>query len=381
MSARSHNFRSLEGLRGYMAWTVVVGHVLGLTGYIHWLPDFLTWNFINAGSAVNVFIIVSGFVITHLLMSRDEPYGPYITRRAFRIFPIYLVCLVIGGLTLVLNEFVRASPWLAGHENAAAVTAEIESHMGLHWLLHLGLVHGMVPDSVLPRASDAILGPAWSLSLEWQFYLVAPLLVGLMRRNLAWQLGVAASLIAGFLLFRTDLLGEWRRTSMLLLAIPLFLIGIFSRLYFDRLRQAPLWLVPTIGVVAAVIFRHSIRYECVVWAIFLSASILEVRPVDPGRERWVRMLHALTANRWVTWLGQVSYSTYLVHLPFLSLLVFGSYEAFGWRSQKSMLGVMGVGCVLLIPLSRALFLGIEKPFNQLGGRIARRRPVTVPQAS
>ena len=38
------------------------------------------------------------------------------------------------------------------------------------------MLHGIVPETILPRSSIALLGPAWSISLEWQFYLVAPLL-------------------------------------------------------------------------------------------------------------------------------------------------------------------------------------------------------------
>ncbi len=38
----------------------------------------------------------------------------------------------------------------------------------------------MVPENVMPFAGTAFLGPAWSLSLEWQFYLVAPVLIGLL---------------------------------------------------------------------------------------------------------------------------------------------------------------------------------------------------------
>lgn len=47
----------------------------------------------------------------------------------------------------------------------------------IHWNipLHLLMLHGVVPEVLVARAPGAFLAPAWSVSLEWQFYLVAPL--------------------------------------------------------------------------------------------------------------------------------------------------------------------------------------------------------------
>ena len=47
--------------------------------------------------AVMIFVILSGFVITHLVVEKHEPYGPYLGRRALRIFPIYLFALLLAS--------------------------------------------------------------------------------------------------------------------------------------------------------------------------------------------------------------------------------------------------------------------------------------------
>jgi peptidoglycan/LPS O-acetylase OafA/YrhL len=44
-------------------------------------------------------------------------------------------------------------------------------------LAHLFMMHGAVPNDVLPHSEYAFNMPAWSISLEWQFYLVAPLFI------------------------------------------------------------------------------------------------------------------------------------------------------------------------------------------------------------
>lgn len=41
-------------------------------------------------------------------------------------------------------------------------------------LAHIPLIHGLIPPSALPDAAAAFLGRAWSISTEWQFYLIAP---------------------------------------------------------------------------------------------------------------------------------------------------------------------------------------------------------------
>lgn len=64
-------FTALEGLRGWLAWTVVLCH-LAMTSDIH--AKGLGPAAVEAGrAAVFVFMILSGFVITHLVIVRPEP--------------------------------------------------------------------------------------------------------------------------------------------------------------------------------------------------------------------------------------------------------------------------------------------------------------------
>ena len=72
-------FQAIEGLRGVLAWAVVFSHLV-------YFADIYTHGFggriAHLGRpAVLIFIIVSGFVITHVIIERPEPYGSYLTRR------------------------------------------------------------------------------------------------------------------------------------------------------------------------------------------------------------------------------------------------------------------------------------------------------------
>src|SRR3984957_6679693 len=72
---------TLDLSRGFLSWIVGGGHVVWLAGY-HGIIQH------NAGVyAVDGFIILSGFVIAQLLLTKNEPYGLYIFRRFKRLFP------------------------------------------------------------------------------------------------------------------------------------------------------------------------------------------------------------------------------------------------------------------------------------------------------
>ena len=56
------------------------------------------WFIAQAGFwAVAVFVMISGFVISHLLIEKSEPYGAYIVRRLMRLLPAFLVASVLGA--------------------------------------------------------------------------------------------------------------------------------------------------------------------------------------------------------------------------------------------------------------------------------------------
>src|SRR5438270_6252769 len=87
--AAVERFAPIEGLRAWLAWGVFFGHIalfagLSRIGIPSGAADL-------ASDCVQIFIIVSGFVITHLLLAQQEGYPSYIARRFFRLFPAFVV--------------------------------------------------------------------------------------------------------------------------------------------------------------------------------------------------------------------------------------------------------------------------------------------------
>ena len=76
----------------------------------------------------------------------------------------------------------------------------IASNIAAYLLPCLLLLQGVIPDQLFSHAGDAFLAPAWSLTLEWQFYLIAPLIIAGFLLKRGKELLVASSLLALFLL-------------------------------------------------------------------------------------------------------------------------------------------------------------------------------------
>jgi peptidoglycan/LPS O-acetylase OafA/YrhL len=93
----SHLFE-LEVVRGLMSWWVVVGHVLAFAGFQEDNVPSVIALVMHGAYAVNVFMMMSGFVIAKLLTEKNESYKVFITRRFLRIYPVFFVALALAIL-------------------------------------------------------------------------------------------------------------------------------------------------------------------------------------------------------------------------------------------------------------------------------------------
>jgi peptidoglycan/LPS O-acetylase OafA/YrhL len=365
-------FLALDGLRGYMAWWVVIGHALHLSGLQDVAPAFLT----GGDHAVNVFVCLSGFVISHLLLERQEAYGPYLTRRAFRIFPIYWFALACALVLSQMYDFVYAGDWVFQHEMRAARAAVTDAGFAKYLLLHVGLLHGLVPDTWLPYSSTAFLAPAWSLTLEWQFYLVAPLIVAGLATRGRTRLLTLLLLSAVWIMFKKVIPLQWQYPAVLPLSLHFFMLGILSRVFLPVLARAGNWVLPVGLISAATLAPYSVRVEFAIWIVFLAASCAQLRVAQKGGETeapYIRVLRLVTSNRAARWLGEFSYSTYLIHISLFSLVGWIAAQLFGAWTQSVSIASTLLAVALLVPLSAALYRLVEQPCIRLGAELARPR--------
>lgn len=351
----------IEGLRGVLALWVLFGHALAAAGLgAGWRGPFAV--IAAGGHAVDVFIIISGFVIFYLIDTARETYGRFIWRRVLRLYPAYLVCLAAAALVLPLSVTTYAnSPWPHGlNENRVMVALSGIAHFPEHLGLHLLMLHSLVPDSVLPYSSYAILGTAWSLSLEWQFYVLAPPLFFLLLRGPFTALAVIALACAAHFLIAGQ-------EGMLPRHIPMFALGIASYYVWQSWsRSMPAWpLLVVAGAALAYLLTHT--PAIVIWtAVFLAAT----QPTALFARPLLAILESpplLAAGRW-------SYSVYLSH-PVLLVLNVAVLRRIGAEhlGQWAFFGILlTLTVATTVAASALLYRYVEAPVIALG---RRPRPV------
>jgi len=351
-------FKGIEGTRGWLAWAVVATHISVFTGLTKIVPHGV-WLHIPGDDAVRVFIIISGFVITHLVLTKAEPYGLYIARRFLRIFPAYLVCLAIGILIAPLSvDAVETYRYSEPYQlrDFLIVAQQYHHHLWAHIVAHLLLLQGVLSNHVLPQSQMMFLPPAWSLSLEWQFYLVAPAWIYALRR---FPVVTVIGTLVAWQFWNRHLSGGYVMPSALPASGLYFLIGMASRLLIKYLPKTERYPFAEIIACAALALLDKDFIPLVVW-VALVAYFQQPKT-------WPILDGALAKAA-----GARSYSVYLLHIPLIYLGLYLSarvlHLSLWWTEALSIaLTVLGV----LIG-SELIFRYVETPAinfaRSLGGQ-------------
>ncbi|MDR2983390.1 MAG: acyltransferase [Nocardiopsaceae bacterium] len=244
--------------------------------------------------------------------------------------------------------------------------ASDHAHLGQHLLAHFTMLHGMIPNRWLPYSEYAFNSPAWSISLEWQFYLVAPLVVMIMRERLLLLIGLAALLTAADAALK--MFGPFtEQPAMLPMAVAYFGAGIASRIVFDRIQHLR-WLV--IALMLAIVFSPMKQFwPFLVWLIVLSGLSLgtfaDLNFVETAYRR-------ILENRVVLYLGSRSYSIYLCHYPVLSVTAWLWFHHAGAPANMVRLAILTPPLIMLA--AEMTYRTIELPGMALGRRVAALLP-------
>jgi peptidoglycan/LPS O-acetylase OafA/YrhL len=367
-------FNCIEGLRGWLAWTVVLSHITLASGiYAKGLGPVLS----NAGSAsVLIFVIISGFVITHLLIEKHETYGVYIFRRFMRIFPLFAVTSVIGYFSLpVLVEASsrlpwKAAPWFASHAEA------VQSQKAYFWpnfLAHLTMLYGAISENILPRSAVVFNSPAWSLSLEWQFYLVAPLALVAARR-LSVAIATVTVLTALCIAYDFGAFGRFELPSLLFASAPLFAVGIASRIAYPKLVGS---LRNPAIVLALLVAQIPLGWDAapfLIWGCVYATLITDRQRLLPVDNAAMKIVSLILESRFSMFMGTRSYSIYLCHMPVISLMLYGLASLFVDPSKTgAFLALLVTVAPLTLAFTCILYLTVEKPGVVLGTLMSTRQ--------
>ncbi len=237
--------RCLDGLRGLLACYVMLSHTLPFAP----LPAWLHWLFQHGGAAVDVFFILSGLVIVQSLDSYGYRARPFLIARVARIYPVFLVVFALAVAVQPLATGFERMAWIDADSPARYIwSGGWPANWRVFVVTHLTMTHGLFPNGVVPDVWVGFLGAAWSLSTEWQFYLLALLIGARLRlRGMAWAfLAVSVAAIA----WQQEVPEAWQ----------------FSRAFLPNKAQ-----YFALGVVSAIVVREGWKSY---WPVFVSVLLL-----------------------------------------------------------------------------------------------------------
>jgi peptidoglycan/LPS O-acetylase OafA/YrhL len=283
--------RQLDGVRGVAILAVFLHHAFNIR---------LLW------IGVDLFFILSGFLITGVLIglkkhSLGSFWALFYSRRARRILPPYLLALTVAS-------FVIGTTWLH------------------YWYMYILLNNLIMPLSI-PR--PPAFEPFWSLAMEEQFYLIWPFAVYFLNernlRKLAILLIVITPLLRGAFLFPT----HWFVFALTPFRMDLFAAGALLWLVWQRNRAFVERRGPALGALLAAIGIAGLGL--LAWCDISTYDNTRVGNVFIYESTLFVclgfMMYALSGHgvgwlraKYLTYIGKISYSMYLVHLGVIVLL-------------------------------------------------------------
>ncbi|HEX3402394.1 MAG TPA: acyltransferase, partial [Acetobacteraceae bacterium] len=377
----------LDGLRGVLAVYVMLSHTLPFAP----MPAWLGWLFSHGGAAVDVFFVLSGLVIVQSLDSFGYRARPFLIARVARIYPVFLVVFAFAVAVQPLATGFSHMVWIGADSQARFIWSEGWPHDWAPFIAtHLTMTHGLFPDGVLPDVWVGFLGAAWSLSTEWQFYLLA-LAVGarLELPTMAWLFLVIS---LGGVAWHAGAPEPWQFSRAFLPnKAQYFALGIASAML---VRQGMAGLGSYIAVLGATLAVCAMQggleklLPPAVWTLCLAAQLepgimasprtnnLPLSLPEGGGGLWA--LATALQSRPLVWLGAASYSIYLVNEPVQKLL--GVTLAHVTQGDVALFTALWLPGAVLLPLlaAWALHVVIEAPALRYGRTLARRGMAAAP---
>jgi peptidoglycan/LPS O-acetylase OafA/YrhL len=307
--------KRLDGLRGVLAIYVMLGHASPFAA----VPPLLAAPFRHGEAAVDLFFALSGLVIINSLEHFNYRFWPFIRARARRLLPVYFAVLALATILLCLGSPLTAMPWIAHRQAALQIWAMTPPHNLLaHIAAHVFLAQGIIPQGILPYVWVSLLGPAWSLSTEFQFYLLIALVLG--RLPAAHRLQVSAlgllALAVIYHLAAPHFPPYWQFSRAFLPdAAEYFALGLASAVWLRG--GGSLLLIFCIIAASALGLDTTAPTKALIplgWAL---ALLIQRHPSFP-------LLGSLLDSRAATYLGAISYPLYLLNEPIqrgLALLI------------------------------------------------------------
>ncbi len=311
------HFEGLNALRFFAAFFVVIHHAEAVRKKnglfnLDWLSFFK-----NGGNAVTFFFVLSGFLITYLLLKEDKQTGKtsiktFYIKRTLRIWPLYFLMFFAGALVLpVAFKFLH-------------ISYEMPYTISQVWYYYVFFFPGLVTFYF----GHHILEPLWSIGVEEVFYLIwAPLFKIFKKYIFQLLLGVMLTKmvidIASIYIYKNEL---FRYISSILSFDAMAVGGLGAYFVFNRKTDLANFFIfkTSIQIVIygllAVFLIYNINFQNHLWKTFFSTPVFSKLFLD------FLFLYVIIGvsliphnlfrfeNKYLSYLGEISYGIYMYHM-------------------------------------------------------------------
>lgn len=321
---QSESFPLIDVMRAVAALLVLVYHVIAIAGWQTFPASWWSAPFREGWMGVDMFLVISGFVIT-LSAARNFQANPHGFRRRFMARRIWRVAPLYIATSLVFLFFVQPQILTAG-----------ANYLALQVVTHSLFVHNLHHST-----HGAVNGPTWSIGLEMQFYVLVIVCIPWLVRQRPWTILLGCVLLSWTYRYITVQVlppGETPPIIQMIYATQLpgtldnFAIGIALALIkiqwpehkwlAQNSRVFVIWLVIALVLSAFwwIVFWPKKYYwiypdMIVFWRTLLAAASgawLAVFITCPRQTDWI--------SGPLRYLGRISYGIYLWHMPILLAL-------------------------------------------------------------
>ncbi|WP_412850291.1 acyltransferase family protein [Chryseobacterium sp. PMSZPI] len=302
--------------------------------------NYISNIFLHANVGVSYFFILSGFIMIVAYHKKDKiQYFDYYKNRFARIYPLYIL-----GLLLYLVTRSSNFNWYDG------------------FLYLLGL------QSWIPGKAMVLNFPGWSISVEFLFYLIFPILYNYLYskgNKSIWVVTIIIWIItqvfSNFYFSSSYYQGPHTESHELLYYFPLmhineFLIGNLAGIFFVKNHRQKNYDLPIIllflSMLCLLIFVPIFYHNGFMALLFIPLIIL-----ISWNNGWLTKLFSLKP---LEYLGEASYAVYITHIPVLYIL----REVLKWRKYELDIdNVFWIYMIVVILISVLFYQFIEKPLR------------------
>ena len=368
-------YNYVEGIRALACLTVVLNHAVAEAYPVLYHVDippmlsFLNLWFAFGHHAVTAFIVVSGFCLGLPLaagdFSKPVAFGQFMARRIARIVPPYYAALVIS--LLVCYTMFKFPSGMHFDFSAHPRPSDIAAHV---LLIQNVFGTGQINYSL------------WSIATELHIYMLFPFLVAMLRKRNGWMAVVAIAVAAYGVSY---LVMDTRLDRAAVHFVGAFICGIAASWVTrsehpvaTRLRTFSGWPLVALGGLAGIVFwTRSLPYsqyqafqmaqDAVVMLAITALLIACTKVKSP--------LRVLLEAKPLVWIGERSYSLYLLHVPIQAALLKVAISTLDLTHTERLVFLLTFGLGILLGMTWVFHRVVEIPAMNLSRRVSQLKQV------